>query len=186
MNNFLKATITLMFAATLASAFSQQKIRDEEVPYVSDIGKFSIVPPRHFLIFRVEEQGKSMSDLVSFAANVSQTVIIKANISMFENAAGLSLEEWADKGRRTWVLIDGYKEEKYEKVKLNGEEAYLHVFTYYLTNAYGKARDRFKVKSIRMMHHNVGYWFFFYATPSKFEEYAKFFDDSLKSLKFTD
>ncbi|MBX7131402.1 MAG: hypothetical protein K1X67_01875 [Fimbriimonadaceae bacterium] len=155
--------------------------------YHSWEGGFSITPHKVFNLFPREQKGREMNLLLELIEERKlPAVVIKGQISKFTNPKNLTLKEWSDSGRRSWITEPGYKEEKYEEVDWMGGKAWVHTFTFHLVDSYGKARDRFRMKSIRYMRKGSGYWFVFYANPQFFEDYVRAWDASLKTLKWDD
>lgn len=182
----MKNGATLAGCLIAAGAWAQVKVGLPN-DYYSYQGKFKIDFHNSFRIIPYEQREKETNLLLEVAVDRKlPTNIIKGQIYLYKNSKNELLKEWADAGRRTWVTEPGYTEEKYEEVDWMKGKAWVHTFTFHLLDGYGKARDRYRMKSIRYMRGGVGYWFVFYANPKFFEDYVRAWDASLKSILWDD
>lgn len=185
MRAFARLCLFVLPLFTISWAQVQRVGRPDD--YYSYQGKFTITPHKVFMMIPMEERGKETGTLVQFIEERRRpTATIKASISLYKNTAGLTLKQWADAGRRSWITEPGYKEEKWEEVDWMGGKAWVHTFQFALADVQGVPRDRFRMKSIRYMRNGQGYWFVFYATPKFFDEYVYFWDAMLKTIKWDD
>ncbi len=186
MSRFTLAGLIGVTSVLVSTAFAQERIGIID-DYHSWEGQFSITPHKVFNLFPREQKGREVNLLLELIEERKLPAnVIKGQISKFTNPKNITVKEWSDAGRRSWITEPGYKEEKYEEVDWMGGKAWVHTFTFHLVDSYGKARDRFRMKSIRYMRKGTGYWFVFYANPLFFEDYVRAWDASLKSIKWDD
>lgn len=170
----------------VASFWAQERVAPEEPRYHSMNGKFSMVLPAGFDAIPLEESGRETNQILAFNVNRSQTAFIRGIIYKFDNPKYLTLEKWAENGRKSWIAQPGYKEQMYAQVDFKNAKAWVHIFEFYNLDQNERPRDRMKMKSIRTMRGKIGYWFVFYCTPKFYDDYCSRFDAALNTIKFVD
>lgn len=188
MMNTIKGWVGIGALAIAHAAFAQHKIEDGgETRWESEVGKFSMIPPKGFHFVRaVEERGKTNCDLLRFEYSDSRLGIAKGFIQLYTNPRDVTLDQWCIGEQVAWLKTPGYRENVYKKIKFLDGEAQLHVFRFNDVDASGYAKDHFVMKSIRLMRKGKGYWFVFYCSPGLWEKFVSRFDRAIDTIKWID